>query len=151
MRRWSPWEKNDDGTAALEFITIGLILLVPLAYLVLTLGAVQQTMLGAEAAARHTARVIAQAKNADAAARSGDSVLTSVVDEYGMNAQNVGISVTCTPAGSVCPAAGATVIVRIETYVSLPFVPSIFGLDRATRIPLHAAAAQKVSRSWGAE
>ncbi|WP_417510533.1 TadE family protein [Microbacterium sp.] len=151
MRRWSLWAKNDEGSAALEFITIGVVLLVPLAYLVLTLGAVQETMLGAEAAARHTARVIGQAENADAAAHSGDAVLSSVIDEYGMNAENVGVSVTCTPAGAACPAAGSTVIVKVETYVSLPFVPPIFGLDRATRIPLQAAAAQKVSRLWGAE
>jgi hypothetical protein len=151
MRRWSHWAKNDDGSAALEFITIGVILLVPLAYLVLTLGAVQQTMLGAEAAARHTARVIGQAENPDAAARSGDAVLTSVIDEYGMQASDVGVWVTCTPAGAECPVAGATVIVRVEAHVSLPFVPPIFGLDRATRIPLEAAAAQKISRLWGTE
>lgn len=151
MRRWSHWVKNDDGSAALEFITIGVILLVPLAYLVITLGAVQQAMLGAEAAARHTARVIGQAENPDAAARSGDAVLASVIDEYGMSAGDVGVSVTCTPAGATCPASGATVIVRVETHVSLPFVPPIFGLDRVTRIPLEAAAAQKISRLWGTE
>ena len=151
MHRWNPWAKNDDGSAALEFITIGVILLVPLAYLVLTLGAVQETMLGAEAAARHTARVIGQAENPDAAARSGDAVLASIIDEYGMNPDDVGIVLTCAPVESPCPAAGATVIVRVETYVSLPFVPQIFGLDRATRIPLEAAAAQKISRIWGTE
>ena len=31
MRRWSHWVKNDDGSAALEFITIGVILLVIIA------------------------------------------------------------------------------------------------------------------------
>lgn len=149
MRRWSPSARNDDGSAALEFITIGVILLVPLAYLVLTLGAVQETLLGAEAAARHTARVIGQAENEAVAADRGDAVLASVIDEYGMDAENVQVSVTCTPAGGRCPAPGATVIVTVSTYISLPFVPSVFGLDRATRIPLEAAAAQKVSRLWG--
>ncbi|WP_194422020.1 TadE family protein [Microbacterium abyssi] len=150
MRRWSRWATNDDGSAALEFITIGVILLVPLAYLVITLGAVQQTLLGAEAAARHTARVIGQAEDSAAAGASGDAVLASVIDEYGMSAENVDVSVTCTPATDECPTAGATVIVTVSTQVSLPFVPEIFGLDRATQIPLQAAAAQKVSRLWGA-
>lgn len=151
MRRWSLWAKNDDGSAALEFITIGVILLVPLAYLVLTLGAVQETLLGAEAAARHTARAIGQAENADAAATSGDAVLASVIDEYGMDDANTVVELSCIPAGAACPAAGATVIVTVSTYVSLPLVPPILGLDRATRIPLQAASAQKVSRLWGAE
>ena len=151
MRRWSLWARNDDGSAALEFIIVGVILLVPLAYLVLTLGAVQETLLGAEAAARHTARVIGQAENSAEASDRGDAVLASVIDEYGMDAGNVQVSITCTPAGAECPEAGATVIVTVSTHVSLPFVPEIFGLDRATQIPLQAAAAQKVSRLWGTQ
>lgn len=148
MRRWNRWGRDEGGSAALEFITVGVILLVPLAYLVLTLGAVQETLLGAEAAARHTARVIGQAENAAQAADRGDAVLASVIDEYGLDAANVDVSVTCSPAGAECPSAGATVIVTVSTHVSLPFVPEIFGLERATRIPLQAAAAQKVSRLW---
>lgn len=151
MRRWSLWARNDDGSAALEFITVGVILLVPLAYLVLTLGAVQENLLGAEAAARHTARVMGQAEGAAMAAERGDAVLAGVIEEYGMDAASVAVSVTCTPAGSECPTAGATVIVTVSTHVSLPFVPEVFGLDRATSIPLEAAAAQKVLRLWGAE
>lgn len=149
MRRWSRWAKNDDGSAALEFITVGVILLVPLAYLVLTLGAAQETLLGAEAAARHTARVIGQAENAATATARADAVIDSVIDEYGMDAETVQVSVTCTPIGTECPSAGATVIVTVSAHVSLPFVPDLFGLDRATQIPLKAAAAQKVSRLWG--
>ncbi|WP_250646186.1 TadE family protein [Microbacterium tenebrionis] len=140
---------NDEGSAALEFITVGVILLVPLAYLIITLGTVQQAMLGAEAAARHTARVIGQAENATDAADRGDAVLASVIDEYDLNAADVDVSVTCTPAGAECPRSGATVVVTVSTRVSLPFVPEIFGLDRATQIPLEAAATQKVSRLWG--
>jgi len=151
MRRWNPWAKNDDGSAALEFITVGVILLVPLAYLVITLGAVQETILGAEAAARHTARVIGQAENRESAVDSGDAVLANIIDEYAMDTDSVEVSITCTPAVGVCPSAGSTVIVTVSAYVSLPFVPEIFGLERATRIPLEAAAAQKVSRLWGVE
>lgn len=151
MRRWNRWVNGDDGSAALEFITVGVILLVPLAYLVITLGVIQETLLGAEAAARHTARVIGQAENVTAAAENGEAVLASVIDEYGMDAESVDVSITCTPVGRECPSAGATVIVTVSARVSLPFVPEIFGLDRATQVPLEAAAAQKVSRLWGAE
>lgn len=149
MPRWRLWAKNDDGSAALEFITVGVILLVPLAYLVITLGAIQESLLGVEAAARHTARVIGQADDIDAAAANSDAVLTSVIDEYGMDAANVEVSMSCTPVGVACPSAGATVIVTVSTRVSLPLVPPVFGLDKAVSIPLQAAAAQKVSRLWG--
>lgn len=149
MLRWRLWATNDEGSAALEFITAGVILLVPLAYLVITLGAVQESLLGVEAAARHTARVIGQADDVDSAAANSDAVLASVMDEYGLDAGSIEVSMSCSPAGIACPSAGATVIVTVSTRVSLPFVPPIFGLDKAASIPLEAAAAQKVSRLWG--
>lgn len=140
---------DDSGSAALEFIVVGVLLLVPLVYLVLTLGAVQEQTLGAEAAARHTARVIGQAPDADTAADRGDAVLAGVIREYGMDPDAVEVGVSCRPAGSGCPAAGTTVIVTVYTTVSLPFMPSILGLDRITAIPVEAQSAQKMSRLWG--
>jgi hypothetical protein len=149
MRRWRLWANNDDGSAAVEFITVGVILLVPLAYLVITLGAVQESLLGVEAAARHTARVIGQSGDVDSAAVNSDAVLASVMDEYGLDAESLEVSMSCAPAAAACPSAGATMVVTVSTRVSLPFVPPIFGLDKAASIPLEAAAAQKVSRLWG--
>ncbi|MEJ1088311.1 TadE family protein [Microbacterium sp. Mu-80] len=142
---------DETGSAALEFIVVGVLLLVPLVYLVLTLGAVQEQTLGAEAAARHTARVIGQAPDADAAASAGDAVLASVVREYGMDPDAVDVGISCRPATSRCPDAGATVIVTVRTSVSLPFMPPLFGLDRIAAIPVEAQSAQKVSRLWGSE
>ena len=151
MRRWSRWVTNDDGSAALEFITIGVILLVPLVYLVVVLGIIQEHSLGAEAAARHTARVIALAPDADTAIERSDQVLAGVADEYGMDADQVEVSLTCVPAGVDCPSAGATVAVTVTTTVAMPLVPPVLGLDEAASIPIAATAAQKVARMWGEE
>lgn len=142
---------DDDGSAALEFIAVGVILLVPLVYLVIVLGAIQEQTLGAEAAARHMTRVIAQAGDAAAASAASDRVLAGIVDEYGLDADAVEASFSCTPAGAECPSAGATVTVTVATRVRLPLVPELFGLDRAAAVRVQAAAVQKVSRLWGAE
>ncbi|WP_460797646.1 TadE family protein [Microbacterium sp. GXF0217] len=149
MRRSSRWAGDEDGSAALEFIVVGVILLVPLVYLVLALGTVQEQTLGAEAAARHTARAMGQGPDAPSAAARGDAIVAEVVEEYGMDPAAVQVVVACTPASAVCPAPGATVIVTVTTRVSLPFVPPVLGLDQATAIPVEAAAAQKISRVWG--
>jgi hypothetical protein len=151
MRRRRAWATNDDGSAALEFITVGVILLVPLVYLVIVLGVIQEQTLGAEAAARHTARVIALASDADSAAVRGDAVLEGITEEYGLDPDGVLVSVVCEPAGADCPSSGTTVTVTIGTRVRLPFVPAVFGLDRALSIPVEASAVQKVSRLWGAQ
>lgn len=149
MRRRRAWVTDDEGSAALEFITVGVILLVPLVYLVIVLGAVQEQAFGVEAAARHTARAIAMSPDVETAAARGDAVLEGVIDEYEMDAGAVQTGVSCVPAGAACPAAGTTVIVTVATRVRLPFVPAVFGLDRALSIPVEASASQKVSRMWG--
>ena len=48
--------RDETGTAALEFITVGLILLVPLVYLVLALASLQAGTFAVEGAARQAAR-----------------------------------------------------------------------------------------------
>lgn len=149
MRRWNRWVTDDEGSAALEFITVGLILLVPLVYLIAALGVIQERTLGVEAAARHTARVISLAPDADAAVARSEQVLAGIVEEYGLDADAVDVSLSCVPAASECPAAGATVTVTVLTRVSLPLMPSLFGLDRSTAIPVEASAVQKISRLWG--
>ncbi len=147
MRRKSPSAESERGSAPLEFIGVGVILLVPLVYLILALGAVQQQTLGAEAAARHTARAIAQAPNAAAARTRADAILTSVMREYRMPRDGVSITMSCSTAK--CPAPGATLRVTVTSRVTLPFMPPILGLDTLATIPIRAEAIQKVSGLWG--
>lgn len=140
---------DESGTTALEFVVLGVLLLVPLVYLVLALGTVQDQTLGAEAAARHTARVIGQAPDVATARARGDAVLESVIREYRMDADAVQVRLACLPATAECPAPGGTVIVTVSTRVSLPFMPPLFGLDRIAAIPVEAESVQRVSRLWG--
>ena len=143
--------EHERGSAPLEFIGVGLLLLVPLVYLVIALGAIQQQTLGAEAAARHAARAISLAPDAASALARGDAVIASVVREYRMPEAAVSVGIECTPQGSNCPHAGATVRVVIQSQVSLPFMPSFLGLDDLATIPIGAEAVQKVSRQWQGE
>ena len=93
---------GEDGSAALEFIGLGVVLLVPLVYLVLALGAIQGQLLGAESAARHAARTMSAASDdADAAARA-DAAVRSTIEEYGMDPGSVDVDIQCAPAGAAC-------------------------------------------------
>ena len=51
---------SDEGSAALEFILVGLVLLVPIVYLIVALGLIQGQSLGVETGARQLARPIAE-------------------------------------------------------------------------------------------
>jgi Flp pilus assembly protein TadG len=139
---------DESGSAALEFIAVGVLLLVPLLYLAIALGTIQEQTLGAETAARQAARAIADAPDAEAAASRGDAVLADIVEEYGIDPDTVDISVRCVPATPPCPTAGATVVVTVATRARLPLVPGVVGLDEAAAIPIEAQSMQKVSRQW---
>lgn len=139
---------DDEGSAPLEFIVVGVLLLVPLVYLVVALGTIQGQALGAEAGARHVARAVATAPDAAAANTRADRVIQTVAEQYGMDA--VDVSVACS-SSAPCPEPGATLIVTLRTRVALPLVPPLFGLDQLASIPVEASAVQKVSRFWGAQ
>jgi len=157
MRPWRPSTEiaeggdGERGSAALEFILVGMLLLVPLVYLIVSLGLIQGQSLGAEAGARHIARVLSTAEDADAARESADRILTSVIDEYSLDADSVEVSLDCLPAGGSCPEAGSTIIVTIQTRVALPLVPPVLGLDTIASLPVQASAVQKISRFWESE
>ncbi|MCR2763526.1 TadE family protein [Microbacterium sp. zg.B48] len=151
MHRWNPSSENERGSAALEFILVGVVLLVPLVYLVVSLGLIQGQALGAEAGARHIARALSVAEDADAARAGADRILSSVVDEYGLDPESVRVALECRPAGATCPEAGATLVVTLTTTVTLPLVPPVLGLDRFAAVPVQASAVQKVSRFWEPE
>ena len=141
--------RDEGGSASLEFITVGLLMLVPLIYLVVALGMIQGQALGVEAAARHTARAISLAHDERAATARTSAILAGVAEEYGIEPGELDVSVSCVPAASACPAAGVTVLVSVRTRVVLPLVPSVLGLDRIASVPVAASSAQKVSRFWG--
>lgn len=139
---------DDRGSAALEFIFVGLLMLVPLVYLIVALGQIQGQALAVESGARHIARAVATATDvADARVRA-DRIAASVTREYGMDPSAVTVSMSCAPAGATCPEAGAVLSVRVATRVPLPLAPPVLGLERLVGIPVEATAVQKVSTTW---
>ena len=68
--------RRDEGSASLEFITAGLILLLPMVYLILTLSQIQGGSFAVEGAARQAARVFVQAETPDA----GEAAARRAVD-----------------------------------------------------------------------
>jgi Flp pilus assembly protein TadG len=142
---------RDAGSAAVEFILLGLVLLVPIFYLVVVLAHVQGYALAVESGARHIARTVAVAGDARDADAAASRVLEALVAEYGLDADVVDVEVGCRPAGVSCPRAGATVHVVMRADASLPFVPPVLGLDRLARIPVEATSVQRVARVRGSD
>ncbi len=135
---------GEEGSAALEFITAGAILLVPLVYLVLAMSALQGGAFAVEGAARQAARVYVQAPD-ETAARAGALRAVQVgLDDYGIAGDSAAVSIDCGAGG--CLARRSTVSVTVRIRVALPLVPDLLSLRSAASIPMEAVATQTVSR-----
>ncbi|ANP71917.1 hypothetical protein [Cryobacterium arcticum] len=138
---------GETGSASLEFITVGLILLVPLVYLILAMSVLQGGALAVEGAARQAARVYVLAPNsADAEARAERAVLVGLAD-YGIDADAAEVSITCA-GGGACLSRRSVVTVTVRLQVALPFVPGVLTQSHGGSIPLQSSATQTVSRFW---
>ena len=147
-RRWTP--TGEQGSASLEFITAGLILLVPLVYLVLVMSVVQGGAFAVEGAARQAARVYVQAPSpVEAEARAERAVLVGLAD-YGIEESAAEVAIGCA-GGPVCLTRRSVVTVTVRVQLALPFVPAALTQSHGGSIQLESAATQTVSRFWGAE
>ncbi len=120
MRRWRTTDP-EGGSAAVEFLAGAVLLLVPLAYLVLTLGALQAAAFATEGAARGAALVLARGAADDAVAEQAEQVIALTLEDFAVS-QAAEVDVSCRPAGE-CGRAGGDVTVLVRTSVPLPFVP----------------------------
>ncbi len=165
MRQWKHWIdsrvtsgsdtsqnaiEDERGSASLEFITIGLILLVPLVYLVLTMSALQSAAFATEGAARQAVRVFVQAENEGEAAARAERAIRFALADAGLDGVEPTVSVRCSPDPAHCLTRLGTVTITVSLTVPLPLVPPFLSLDVPVGIPMEATAAEQVSRFWGA-
>ena len=148
-----PVRREDRGSASLEFLTAGVLLLVPLVYLVLALGAVQAGAFAVEGAARSAARVAVLAagdrQDADAAdvRAAAERAARTVLTDADLDGAAASVHLTCAPTGS-CVQAGARVHVRVAASIVLPFVPDLFGVALGS-VRVEGVATQSVSKFTG--
>jgi hypothetical protein len=148
--RPSRFSTSDDGSASLEFITAGFVLLLPLVYLVLTMSSIQAGAFAVEGASRQAARVYVQASTiAEANAAAGRAVEFALAD-YGLSSDQVSVSVSCRPNPANCLQRRGFVTVTVTTTVPLPLIPPVLDIDVALSVPLESSATQQVSRFAGA-
>ena len=143
--------RSERGSASLEFITVGVLLLVPTVYLVVTLSALENAAFGVEGAARQATRVFVQSPaegDAEAAARTAIAVTLA---DYGLDAGGATVTVSCRPDPADCLTRQGFVTIDVSATVPLPLVPPALSLNLPAGIPVHSVATEQVSRFWGAK
>jgi hypothetical protein len=140
---------DEQGSAALEFITAGLLLLIPLVYLILAMAALQGGALSVEGASRQAARVFVQAPTAASGSARATTAVDFALDDFGIKHGSAKVTITCRPKPTKCLTRRGFVTVRVIVSVPLPLVPSALSVSTPLSIPMSATSTEQVSRFWG--
>lgn len=128
---------------------MGVLLLVPLVYLVLSMAAIQAGALAVEGAARQAARVFVQAPSVGAAHAAASRAIDIALADHGLT-EGESVTIACRPDPGNCLARQGSVTVSVGVRVPLPLLPPVLVGDIPLSVPLEASATQQVSRYWGA-
>ena len=153
MQRWRLFGRaiaDDVGTASLEFVTAGMILLLPMVYLVLTMSALQAGSLAVEGAARQAVRVYVQAPDTRDAEAEAERAIRFALADHGLDPSEASVAISCSPRPVDCLRRRATVTITVGISVGLPLVPSALTIGGPVTVPLRSTATEQVSRFWGA-
>lgn len=150
-RRLGNRMRAESGSAAVEFITAGVILLVPLVYLIVAVSSIQAGALAVEGAARQAARVYVLAPTEAEANERAERAVLFALSDLGVDTAGAGVAVNCSGVSGSCLQRGAIVTVSVQVQIPLPLVPAFLDFDQTASVPLEASASQTVSRFWGAE
>mgnify|MGYP005751550077 CR=1 FL=1 len=143
--------RSDAGAAAVEFVALTLVLVLPILYLVIAAARVQAGAYAAESGAYAAARAAVVAgldtldaggspASAEGAAEAAATAAALVVaEDFGLDGARVVLD--CEGA---CLEPGGAVRARVEVTVALPGVPSLVQAVIPARIPLAATAASPV-------
>ncbi|HEV7741059.1 MAG TPA: hypothetical protein VGO65_01440 [Pseudolysinimonas sp.] len=145
-RRWS----DESGSASLEFITAGVVLLVPIVYLILALSAVQAATLAVDGAARQATRVYVQSASTASARSAAARAIAVTLADYGLDAAAASVEIGCRPRADACLTRRGFVTVTIRMTVPLPLAPPFLDTGLPAGLPVEATATEQVSRFWGA-
>ena len=136
------------GSASLEFLGVGLLLLVPIVYLVLTIAALQAGALAAEGAARQAARSFVLATTAEEAGARAERAVELTLTDYGIDPDAADVAVACAPDPGTCLSRRGLVTVTVGIRVPLPFAPPAVDVDAPLSLAMSGVSTQQVSRFW---
>lgn len=131
------------GTALVELVWLGILLMVPLVWIVLSVFEVQRGAFAVSAAARAAGRVYSLAPDDAVGLARARAVAHRTVADQGADGMTLYLSVSCRPRPGSCHTGGSVITVRIASRVDLPLMPDILGgdapgfaLDAAHTVPI---------------
>lgn len=118
--------RTERGSALVELTWLGLLLLVPLLWIVLSVFEVQRGAFAVSGAARAAGRAYSLAPSDAIGQARAQAAARQVLVDHGIGEVPLGMAVTCVPAGD-CHAPGSVITVQLRSRVDLPLLPDVLG------------------------
>lgn len=122
--------RTESGSALVELTWLGLLLVIPLVYVVITLVSVQRAAYGATEAVRAAGRAYVLAPDVGTAQRRALLAAQVAMRDQGVVLDPSDLTIRCRPDPDACLQPGSTVEVSMHLQVPLPLAPDLF--DRST-------------------
>lgn len=135
--------RDETGSALVELVWLGLLLLVPMLWIVMSVFEVQRGAYAVSSAARAAGRAYALAPT-DALGRArAETVARLAMVDQGIDEPRFTLRVSCTPYPTDCHSGTSVITVRINAGVQLPVLPAVLGgkapsfaLDASHTVPI---------------
>jgi len=114
----------DDGTALIEFVWLGVLLLVPLVYILVAASGVQRAAYGVSTASRAAGRAFVLAPDVGAARDRAERAARTALSDQGIALDVADVDIHCAPT---CLVPGSTVTVVVTVRQELPLAPDVLG------------------------
>ncbi|KRC46405.1 MULTISPECIES: hypothetical protein [unclassified Nocardioides] len=123
---------DERGSGLVEVIWMGVLLLLPLLWIVLSVFEVQRGSFGVSGAARAAARAYALAPDDAVGERRALVVARQTLADQGLHDVPLSVTVTCSPYPHQCHSGTSVITVRITSAVRLPLLPDVLGSGAPT-------------------
>lgn len=139
--------RSEEGSAIIEFIFLGVLMLVPLMYLVMALGRIQAGSYAVTTAAREAGRAFVTTEAGQDAAGRANAAANIAFGDQGFDGMGT-LEVSCSTSPCLTPDARIETTARVS--VPLPLIPAFARDVVPLEIPLSASHLSTVDRFRGA-
>ena len=137
---------GERGSAVIEFIIIGVLVLVPLVYIAMCVMRVQAATVASSLAVREAGRAFVSADTVPDAQSRAVAAARIALGDQGFELPARSLRIRCSAAGCLQPE--SSVQVELNWSVGLPWLPEFLGVDR-TEIPISAQRTMPVDTYRG--
>jgi Flp pilus assembly protein TadG len=122
--------RDERGSALVEVSWLGILLVLPVLWIVMSVFEVQRGAFAVSAAARAAARAYALAPDDASGLTRARTAARLALDDQGVYEVTPDVHVSCTPYPGDCHQGTSVITVSIHSRVVLPMMPSVLGSSR---------------------